>query len=262
MYFKPSFRLQKQDISYLPFSELSNVANADLDNVVKDLGLQNYSSWMMPQLLALFGSFKTFKNDKGEYIAEPFLEHNIGKDPHLRGIWKACARLKRSALVKGQNSPSMSMYSALVPLIMAGVKRFQSVNYSEWSLDSIPYLVDNLLSQAMLVDPKDVPDLSVDKIMEIRKQGLTTVSGASAGKVVNPTSKWSLTGIRDTELGHLPTHAITMICQTWVAHPSLRHELMVLHPNDWDGMPAPLVDTEILKKTEAVTNLGSDNPWA
>jgi hypothetical protein len=129
-------------------------------------------------------------------------------------------------------------------------------------------MVDALLADAMLVPADDVPDISKDRIMEIRRQGLTTMSGASAGEIVGPTKKWSLTGIKDTEYGHLPTHAVTMLCQTWVAHPSLRTPLMVLDPNDWDGMPAPLMDTEVV---EPVHTEGSkkflalearrDSPW-
>lgn len=260
-------RITKQELSYLPFSDLGSVPNEKLELAVKELGLVNYSSWMMPQLLALFGSFKTYKNDDGLYEWTPFLEQNIGRDPHLLGIWKVCARLKRGAIVKGQNTTSGAKYSALVPLILAGVKEAQGINYSEWTEDSIPRLVDKLLAEAMLVPPNDIPDLSLDRILEIRQQGLTTMSGSSEGQVVKPTSKWSLTGLKDTEVAHLPTHVITMMCQTWVAHPSLRHPLMVLDPNDWDTMPPPLIEAEITAKPSskmfytASNKAMSETPW-
>lgn len=238
--------ISKQELSYLPFSELANVPVDTLELRVKELGLADYSSWMLPQIFGLFSRFKVYKNDDNMYMAEPFLEHNIGKDPHLRGIWKVCARLKRGALVKGQNTTQGAKYSALVPLILASIKEAQGIPYSQWTNDSIPKLVDRMLQEAMLVDPNDVPDLSVNRILEIRRQGLTTMSGSSMGQLVKATSKWSLTGIKDTELGHLPTHAVTMICQTWVAHPTLRHPLMILDPNDWDTMPKPLIDSEVI----------------
>lgn len=264
--------LSKQELSYLPFSELASTPVDSLELRVKELSLADYSSWMLPQIFGLFSNFKVFKNDEGLYMAEPFLEHNIGKDPHLRGIWKICARLKRGALVKGQNTTQGAKYSALVPLILASIKESQGIPYSQWTEDSISKLVDRLLQEAMLVPPNDIPDLSIERILEIRKQGLTTMSGSSMGQVVKATSKWSLTGIRDTELGHLPTHAITMICQTWVAHPTLRHPLMVLDPNDWDGMPKPLIDSEVVTTSVGGTSSSSKmffkpaveetDPWA
>jgi len=34
------------------------------------------------------------------------------------------------------------------------------------------------------------------------------------------------------------------MCQIWVAHPSLRTDMMVLDPSVWDNMPQPLVTGE------------------
>lgn len=272
-YFKSNttskIKLTKQELSYFPFSDYANVGLSELEDVAKEHGLTNYASWLVPQMLGFFGKMKTFKNDEGDYEALPFLEHNIGTDPFKQGLWKVAARLKRGQLIKGQNTSTGAQYSALVPLILAALKRDQKINYSEWTQKSIPLLVDSLLADAMLVPPDDIPTLTNERIMELRVKGLTTMSGASAGEIVGPTKKWSLTGIKDTELGHLPTHAVTMICQTWVAHPSLRTSLMVLDPNDWDGMPEPLVDTMVLE--EPVRSQGSkkflsmeartDRPW-
>lgn len=272
-YFKSNtsskIKLTKQELSYFPFSDYADVPLAGLEDIAKEHGLQNYSSWLVPQMLGFFGKMKTFKNDEGDYEALPFLEHNIGRDPFKLGMWKVAARLKRGQLIKGQNTPTGAQYSALVPLLLAALKRDQNINYSEWTKKSIPMMVDALLADAMLVPVADVPSLSKDRIMEIRTQGLTTMSGASAGEIVGPTKKWALTGIKDTELGHLPTHAITMLCQTWVAHPTLRTNLMVLDPNDWDGMPEPLMDSRVLE--EPVRSQGSkaflsmearkDSPW-
>ena len=97
---------------------------------------------------------------------------------------------------------------------------------------------------------EDIPVLSTERLMEIRTLGLSTQTGKKSGEVVHPISKWKLTGIKGTELGVAPVHITTMLCQTWVAHHSLRNPLMILNPFDWDGpMPAPLIDTEVITVT-------------
>lgn len=268
-YFKPKvsprITLAKQDLSCFPFSEFAALDVKELEAKADELHLSTYSSWMLPQMLAHFGAFKCVKNDKGEYDAMQTLTINVGKDPHKIGIWKVAARLRRGSLVKGQNTPTGACYSALVPLILAGIRQYQNIPYSDWSRESIPALTDSLLSEAMLCDI--IPPIDKKRLLEIRRQGLTVMSGAKTGTVVPAVSKWALTGIKDTELGHLPVHVITMLCQTWVAHPSLRHKNMVLDPTDWDGaFPSPLLDDVVYsntaKEAAATINVNSkDVPW-
>lgn len=238
---------QKKELSAFPFGDYCDIAAEDLAEHAKESNLVSHASWILPQMLAFFGTMKLFKDDKGEYMALPFLEHNFGKDPHLMGMWKVAARMPRSALVKPQNSGSGPEYSMLVPLILAGIKKYQNVNYSEWSQTDLEYIVDKHLGEAMLVPPDDIPTLSKSEILDIRLKGLTVATGGRVGQVDPVTSKWALTGIKDTALGHLPKLAVTMITQVWVAHPTLRTKYMVLDPNDWDGVPEPLVETEIVK---------------
>jgi hypothetical protein len=111
-------------------------------------------------------------------------------------------------------------------------------------------VVDKNLAQAMLVD--EIPDLGTDRLLEIRELGLLAKSGRTEGQAKNPLSTWALTGIADTELGHLPKLAVTMLTQIWLAHPSIRNQYMVLDPLDWDRMPEPLVAQDIFKPTVAV----------
>jgi hypothetical protein len=63
-------------------------------------------------------------------------------------------------------------------------------------------------------------------------------------------STWSLTGIQDTEIGHLPKLTQTIITQCWLAHPELRTPYMILDLENWDSMPKPLVSNEIFKPTK------------
>lgn len=252
---------QKKELSAFPFGDFCNTPTEDLAKQAAEANILGCASWMLPQMLAFFGTLKLFKDDAGEYMALPFLEHNFGRDPHLMGMWKVATRMPRSSIVKPQNSGSGPEYSMLVPLILAGIKKYQGVNYSEWSQSDLEYVVDRGLAEAMLVPANDIPTLSRDEILEIRKLGLTVAAGSRAGTVEPVTSKWALTGIKDTALGHLPKLAVTMITQVWVAHPTLRTQYMVLDPNDWDGVPEPLVPTEIVKQPAKMFSNLSAAKW-
>jgi hypothetical protein len=199
---------------------------------------------MMPQMLAKFGEFRPVW--KGQYIdAAQTLMQNLGSDPKLRGMYLAATKLSRGKLIQKQSSPQGSQYGALVPLVMAGFKKYQNIAYGRWSREDIKYVVDKNLAQAMMVT--EVPELSVSRLLEIRELGLTAKSGRTEGQVKNPLSTWALTGIQDTELGHLPKLAVTMLTQIWLAHPSIRNEYMVLDPLNWDNIPAPIVAQDIFK---------------
>jgi hypothetical protein len=68
-----------------------------------------------------------------------------------------------------------------------------------------------------------------------------------------------LNGIGDTELSAIPALAGTMLCQIWVAHPSLRTEYMVLDPYNWDRMPPSLIATEIFAQKEPIKKPKKDD---
>jgi hypothetical protein len=85
-------------------------------------------------------------------------------------------------------------------------------------------------------------------LLEIRTQGLTQRSGIKAGQMKPAESTWSLAGIADTELGHLPKLTQTILTQIWLAHPVHRSNLMILDPQNWDHMPEPLIAPTIFKQ--------------
>lgn len=251
------FICTKNDIANFPFHEFNETQ--DIEKTAKDFRLPDFNSWMMPQLMALFGGFKLFKDEEGKYDPIPILKHNIGTDPHMLGIWKVCTKLKRSSIIKTQISPLMSRYSALVPLIMAGIKEYQKVNYSEYSRTGLQHLMGDNLFEAATCTP---PALTKERMLEIREVGLTVKSGPNAGEVKKAISTWSLTGVQSTELNGMPKLAMTMLSQVWVADPSIRSEYMILDPSDWDVMPEPLVHVEVLKYPKDVKPVvKNDIPW-
>jgi hypothetical protein len=239
--------LTKQDIKVYPFEEFAEASLEELEAVAEQHKIQQYNSWMMPQLLARFGEFKIVETE-GQIDAAKTIMHNIKSDPKLRGMYLAATKLPRSKLIKRQNSAEGSHYGALIPLVMAGIKKYQNIPYSRWNREGIKYVADKNLAAAMLVE--EVPELTTQRILEIREEGLTTKSGKNPGEVKNPLATWSLTGIGDTELGHLPKLAVTMITQIWLAHPSLRNQYMILDPVNWDSMPKPLMPTSVLPPKE------------
>jgi len=231
---------KKRELRYFPFSEFAVSASAD---TIKQTRLAQHSSWIFPQLLAHIGQMRLYKTDSGHYHPLAFLDRNLGSDPQLQGMWRVMTRVKRSELIKPQNTPQNAQYSALVPLILAAVRQYQGVPYSSWSRDGLGSICETNLAEAMLVEPESVPKLDVTEILELRLLGLTT---STTGVVANPVSKYALTGLGTTALGHLPTYAKTMICQTWVAHPTLRTQYMVLDPVNWDTVPQPLITQEVV----------------
>jgi len=251
-------KLKKQHIDEFPFEEYHKTQ--DLEGLAEHHGLVNMNSWMLPQILAHYGSWQLVYDQAKKVNWEATAKQNITTPWHL-GLWRVVTRLKRGSLVKLQGSPIGVNYSALVPIILAGVKRYQNVGYNCWAITPDCRLIAEDLLMAMFCD---YPDLGSDRLLEIREQGLMIKSGAKAGSVQKATSKWTLTGIQDTELFGLPKLAVTMLTQIWVANPSLRTNLMVLDPKNWDLMPKPLLDTEIFtvpSNTQPQPSLVVDMPW-
>jgi len=251
-------KLHRQHIDQFPF-ELYNQTK-DIEGLAEQHGLVNFNTWMLPQILAHYGSWQLQRKPSNQIDWELSAKQNITTPWHF-GLWRVVTKLKRGSLVKLQGSPIGVNYSALVPIILAGAKRYQNVPYKQWDLTPDCKLVAEDLLAAMFCD---YPDLGSDRLAEIREQGLTIKSGAKAGTVQRATSKWTLTGIQDTEIFGLPKLAITMLAQIWVAHPSLRTNLMILDPKNWDQMPKPLLDSEIFVvpgNQQLESDFVADMPW-
>ena len=251
-------KLKKQHIDEFPFEEYHQ--HPDIETLAEQHGLVNMNTWMLPQILAHYGQWQLVKNCQNKVDPQLTAKQNITKPWHL-GLWRVVTKLKRGSLVKLQGSPIGVNYSALVPIILAGAKRYQNVDYTSWAITPDCRLVAEDLLQAMFCD---YPSLGSDRLLEIREQGLTIKSGAKAGSMQKPTSRWTLTGIQDTELHGLPKLAQTMLAQIWVANPSLRTNLMILDPKNWDLMPEPLLSSEIFivpSKQQPELKAVVDMPW-
>ena len=229
--------MQKQDITTFPFETFT------LDNMetrAKETFLVEHGSWVLPQLLALFGKLKVTRNKEDKVLCKPILDQF--DTSYMRGIWIVVNKLNRSALVKSQGKTPT--YGALTPLILAGLKKYQGIGYSEYDKEGLHWLMSDRLYEAITTDYDN--SLTPERLLELRIQGLTYTSGPKAGSTIKATSRWTPTGLAGTELGSLPKLTCTMLTQLWVADPSLRDQYMILDPVDWDNMPEPLISLDVM----------------
>ncbi len=277
-------KLKSNQIKDFPFELYAQCKNAsELEDLAKSHFLTSLNSWMLPQIAHHYSQWDLVHNPSNNKIdPKATAKKNIVTQWDI-GLWKVCTQLKRGSLVKSQINPEFASYSALVPLILMGVKKYKGIMYHQWDLDENTFLVDKNLREAMFWQPDDrhhhfermMPGeirygLGSDRLLELREIGLTVKSGPAKGQTNNPTSSWCLRGMQGTELGHAPKLVGTMLTQIWVAHPSLRTEYMVLEPNSWDWMPPPLIASTVFEKEaedaffgtkKLESNTEYDLPW-
>jgi len=240
-------RNRKKELRSWPIEQFAQGSEPELARLAEVFQLHKESEWFLDQLLFQFGGWKLIWGEDDLIDPLQTARHNIKSD-FDRGLWQLSCRVPRSKLV--QKQISQPNFSSLVPLILAGVKRYQEVPYSKWSRQGLETVMPRDLYEACLSNCS----LGSEEILAIRATGLEVKSGARAGTSRDPKSSWQMYGIQDTEFGQLPKLAQVMYAQIWVAHPDLRHQDMILDPLDWDLVPEPLIKTEPVTKWTAM-------PW-
>ena len=241
-------RLRKQELASLDLEALAYISEADLNNWCQQQNYHNYTSWMMPQLVSVFGSWKLYNDGKTT------LQENC-KNDFVKGCWRL-SRVQRSILVKNQTREPE--YASFTPLVLLGFKRMQGFQYEQFKkFEGLEWLLEPNLYDALVL-PESIPSLQKNRLLEIRQQGLEYRTGPKAGQSRKPESTWQLYNIRGTELGDLPKYTQTMLTQCWLAHPQHRRNTMILDPNNWDNMPEPLVEMPIASSVSSKT---TSLPW-
>jgi hypothetical protein len=240
---------KKQEIHYIDFTGTEGLNTVGWETWAESINLSHLHTWLLPQLVAWYGNWTLVYNGTAiDCLAT--IKHNC-PDPKSRAFYML-SRIKRSLLVATQTKNPE--YATFTPLIMMGQKRMKGLDYESWRNSSgLQYILEPRLFDAMILAPEDLEicaSLGSDRLLEIQVQGLTTKSGKTAGSMKPAKSTWSLTGIQDTEIGHLPKLTQTIITQCWLAHPELRTPYMILDLENWDSMPKPLVSNEIFKPTK------------
>jgi len=248
-------KLKSNDLKLVPFEAYHDLNKEDLLKQAEEHQLNLYGLWMLPQISAYYGTWQAVPLPNQRLDPRATAKQNI-KTKWDIGLWRVVTQLKRGTLVKTQSSEWGRNYSQLVPIILAGMKRHQGIPYSRWDLTGLDSLVHKELLEVMEYSG-DCLGLGSEELIEIRNFGLTARTGAKAGQQNKPQSQWKLHGLAATPFQGAPTLLSTVLCQIWVAHPSLRTELMILDPKNWDVMPQPLVVGEVFdlgsKKQEIVT---------
>lgn len=237
--------IKKQDIDELDYKTLHSLTDVEFLNWVKTNKLHIYHQWLLPQMVAYFGTWRLVLDPYNHIDVLQTLKHNMESDPKAITLWRL-SRIPRSNILELQaKNPD---YAQLTPLILMGFKRYQQVNYECWrDRPHLEHILEPKLMEALVLSDLSFCDLGSDRLLEIRNQGLMNKSGAKVGQLKPADSTWALTGVQDTEIGHLPKLAQTILTQIWMAHPSKRTQYMLLDFKNWDRMPEPLVTGEIFQ---------------
>ena len=247
----PLVRGKKRDLLAWPIAAFNTANPLILSQLADSVGLASQSSWLPDQLLHYFGQWKLVRNVAGLVDPRSTARLNLGSE-FDRGCWFLACRLPRSKLVPKQIA--QPEFSSLTPLILAGIKRYQGVAYSEWSREGLEAVMPEDLAEACVAQ---WPEISLSRLLQLRQEGLLVRSGIKEGTSKDPKSAWILYGINDSEIGLLNKLSRLMITQCWVCHPDLRHPDMITDPLDWDRHPEPLIQTEPIAKWTSLQRL----PW-
>jgi len=175
-----------------------------------------------------------------------------------KGLYLFLMLDSRSPYLSTQYKGESKAYCALVPLILYAFKLNQKIRYSQWDSDTLHWVVNKSLCNAMRWDQ---PIPSRTELLVAREFGLTYQSGAKMGQQRNPQSTYRLFATKGKALEGCPDLVGTMLTQIWCAHPQNRTQYMVLDPHNWDRMPTPLITENIFSKSAQVDSGSADLPW-
>lgn len=179
-----------------------------------------------------------------------------------RGLYIFLMLDTRSAYLPSQYKGEGVQFCSLVPLIPYAFKLHHKIPYSKWDRNTLKWVVNKSLCEAMLHEG----NYSREDILAARELGLVYQNGPKAGETRNPQSNFKLWATKGGCMHGVPALAQVMYTQIWCAHPSNRTPYMVLDPQNWDRMPAPLIIDNIFMPSTAKEKSkpydgGSDLPW-
>jgi len=241
---------KKRDLLAWPIEAFQSVNPLIAAQLADQLALSSQSSWLLDQLLHHFGQWSLVWKDS-LVDCQATAKLNLGSE-FQRGCWILACRLPRSKLVP--NQIKQPEFSSFVPLILAGIKRYQGVPYSSWSRDGLEAVMPQDLLDAALTS---WPKIEFEELLRLRHEGLLIRSGPKSGQLRDPKSSWKLYGLQDSPFSELPRLTQVQMTQIWLCHPELRHCDMICDPVNWDQYPEPIIHVEPIAKWTSLTKL----PW-
>jgi len=208
---------------------------------IKPYYIKSWGLKLLDQIVSEFSRHKLNNLGSNNTISGlQYLKDNLDpKSERDMGVYRFLMIDSRSEYLDKMGTGEAKKYCTLVPLILYAHKLYNNVEYSKWERESLHYVVNEALCEAMLTE---TPQLSSERLLELRNIGL-----AQAGKPRSPMSTYSLYHLGNTELSECSSLVKIMLCQTWAAHPQNRTKYMILDPMNWDKMPTPLIDVSIFK---------------
>jgi hypothetical protein len=143
-----------------------------------------------------------------------------------------------------------------VPLFLSAFKEYRGIKYSEWDWTDAAreFFVDFDMLEYSEYFGQEVGSWSVEELLAIREEGRTVKTGAKAGQQRPIITTTSLTGITDVNFKVLPRLMKLALCQVWVYHPTIRHDLMITDHMSLDQHPEPLVTDDVFVAPALVKN--------
>ena len=227
-------QITKQDINQLDIGHWADLSLSTLEEHARSENLGRFGGWLLPQLVAHFGTWRLHTTIKETVLANT-------ENPYNRTLYHL-AMITRSALVPKQILEPE--YAQLTPLILCGFKRYKGIDYEHWrDQENLNWILEPKLYEAVVNQPK--LDLEESRLLELQNQALTIKTSRIVDKIGTQhkaSSHYRLSGLMGTELERLPLLYQHMLLQTWLAHPQHRKSTMILNPHNWDSMPKPLVE--------------------
>ena len=264
------FNQDKKNTLYnFDFSEFADKENKPTKDTLQEF--RRKAVWLLPQLMSFFGSSLRLRKDEetGLYSPTNFIRDNIAlcreekllyegtpvPEEILKGMFRILVHYPRGDILNATSQKQTKeglRYAANVPLILSAFKEFRSVHYSEWdwSDENMVYLVDEGIAQL-------IPFIESSEHREILKkwdkQTLLDIRDDANVKDVPFTSMYSIAVAKDLEFKRLPRLLKLMLCQVWVYHPTIRHNMGICSVEDVDSFPDPLTTSDVPEL--------KDSPW-
>jgi hypothetical protein len=140
-----------------------------------------------------------------------------------------------------------SRWNSAVPLILAALKEYKNIDYSEWDWTD-PARIE-FLDKDMYEYSKTfytAYSFTKDELLEYQTNARTFKTGPKAGTQRSVASTTLITKTDNPDFNALPRLAKLALCQTWIFHPSKYNKFMITNPLDLDNPPSPLVDAEVV----------------
>lgn len=229
------------------------------------------AGWLLPQLVSFFGTSLKLRKDEttGLYSPTYFIRDNLQLCTEekilyegapvpveiLKGMIRILVHYPRGDILNATSQKQTKegiRYAANVPLILSAFKEFRNVKYSEWDWqdENMKFLLDEAQADLIpyIVDPKlqeSLQQWTSGDLLHIREEANT--------RDVPLTSLYSIAVTQDMEFKRLPRLLKLMLCQVWIYHPSVRHNLGICSVQDVDTFPDPLNSSDV--------PVDKDSPW-